>query len=149
MGYGVPAAIGARIAEPRGKCLVLAGDGSVTYAIGELSTLAKYGLDIVVVVLNNGCLGYSKFGETLKWSGDYESVDFPPTDFAMIARGFGCQGIGVDRPADLADALGEAFAAGGPVLVDVRVDEWQTPELALRKRLGALQERLAQLGVKR
>jgi thiamine pyrophosphate-dependent acetolactate synthase large subunit-like protein len=57
--------------------------------------------------------------------------------------------IGVDRPADLAGALGEAFAAGGPVLVDVRVDEWQTPELALRKRLGALQERLAQLGVKR
>ncbi|MGH7279093.1 MAG: thiamine pyrophosphate-binding protein, partial [Candidatus Rokuibacteriota bacterium] len=92
MGFGLPAAIGARFAQPDGKCLLLAGDGSITYALGELSTLVKYGLDVVVVVLNNGCLGYSKFGETLRWSGDYESVDFPPTDFATIARGFGCEG---------------------------------------------------------
>lgn len=145
MGFGLPAAIGARFAHPEGKCLVLAGDGSITYAIGELSTLAKYGLDVVVVVLNNGCLAYSKFGETLRYSGDYESVDFPPTDFATVARGFGCEGLSVTAPSDVPDAVERAFKVGGPVLVDVRVDEWQTPELQLRKRLDALHVKLGKV----
>ncbi|MDA8052145.1 MAG: thiamine pyrophosphate-binding protein [Rhodospirillales bacterium] len=141
MGFGLPAAIGARFAQPSGKCLLVAGDGGITYAIGELSTLVKYGLDVVVVVLNNGCLGYSKFGEKLRYSGDYQSVDFPATDFATIARGFGCEGIAVTSPSAVPDALERAFKAGGPVLLDVRVDEWQTPELQLRKQLGAVHAR--------
>ena len=139
MGFGVPAAIGARFAQPAGKVVVVAGDGSVTYAIGELAVLAKYGLDIIVVVLNNGCLGYSKISEMLNYSADYEEVDFPDTDFAMIARGFGCEGLAVKEPSELAPALAAAFAANGPVLLDVRVDPWQTPELDLRQRLAALQ----------
>lgn len=142
MGFGLPAAIGARLARPEGKCLLLAGDGSLTYALGELSTLVKYGLDVVVVVLNNGCLAYSKFGELLRWSGDYESVDFPPTDFAAIARGFGCEGVSVAATTELPDALEHAFKRGGPVLVDVRVDPWQTPELQLRRRLAEVEAKL-------
>ena len=139
MGFGVPAAIGARFAQPEGKVVVVVGDGSVTYAIGELAVLAKYGLEIVVVVLNNSCLGYSKISEMLNYSGDYEEVDFPDTDFALIAQGFGCEGLAVKEPNELAPALEAAFAAQGPVLLDVRVDPWQTPELDLRKRLATLQ----------
>lgn len=139
MGFGVPAAIGARFAQPEGKVVVVAGDGSVTYAIGELAVLAKYGLDITVVVLNNSCLGYSKISEMLNYSADYEEVDFPDTDFAMIARGFGCEGLAVKEPAELGPALETAFALGGPALLDVRVDPWQTPELDLRQRLAAQQ----------
>lgn len=137
MGFGVPAAIGARFGQPEGKVVVVVGDGSVTYAIGELAVLAKYGLDIIVVVLNNGCLGYSKISEMLNYSADYEEVDFPDTDFAMIARGFGCEGLAVAEPGDIAPALAAAFAANGPVVLDVRVDPWQTPELDLRQRLAA------------
>ena len=140
MGFGIPAAIGARFAQPEGKVVVVVGDGSVTYAIGELAALVKYGLDIIVVVLNNSCLGYSKISEMLNYSGDYEEVDFPDTDFAMIARGFGCEGLAVREPGDIVPALETAFAVDGPVLLDVRVDPWQTPELDLRKRLAALQE---------
>ncbi|MYB75927.1 MAG: thiamine pyrophosphate-binding protein, partial [Chloroflexi bacterium] len=140
MGFGVPAAIGARFAQPEGKIVVVVGDGSVTYAIGELAVLAKYGLDITVVVLNNSCLGYSKISEMLNYSADYEEVDFPDTDFAMIARGFGCEGLSVREPAELGPALHTAFTSAGPVLLDVRVDPWQTPELDLRQRLAALQE---------
>jgi len=139
MGFGVPAAIGARFAQPEGKVVVVVGDGSVTYALGELAVLAKYGLDIIVVVLNNSCLGYSKISEMLNYSADYEEVDFPDTDFAMIARGFGCEGLAVKDPSELAPALETAFALGGPSLLDVRVDPWQTPELDLRKRLAARQ----------
>lgn len=140
MGFGVPAAIGARFAQPEGKVVVVVGDGSVTYALGELAALAKYGLDIIVVVLNNGCLGYSKISEMLNYSADYEEVDFPDTDFAMIARGFGCEGLSITDPNEIGPALETAFAAGGPVLLDVRVDPWQTPELDLRQRLAARQE---------
>ena len=140
MGFGVPAAIGARFAQPEGKVVVVVGDGSVTYAIGELAVLAKYGLDITVVVLNNSCLGYSKISEMLNYSSDYEEVDFPETDFALIARGFGCEGLAVKEPSELAPALQTAFETAGPVLLDVRVDPWQTPELDLRKRLAALQK---------
>ena len=139
MGFGVPAAIGARFAQPEGKVVVVVGDGSVTYALGELAVLAKYGLDITVVVLNNGCLGYSKISEMLNYSADYEEVDFPETDFAMIARGFGCEGLAVSDPTELGPALETAFALGGPALLDVRVDPWQTPELDLRQRLAARQ----------
>ena len=138
MGFGVPAAIGARFAQPEGKVVVVVGDGSVTYAIGELAVLTKYGLDITVVVLNNSCLGYSKISEMLNYSGDYEEVDFPDTDYALIARGFGCEGLSVRDPAELAPALEAAFSANGPVLLDVRVDPWQTPELDLRQRLAAM-----------
>lgn len=136
MGFGVPAAIGARFAQPEGQVVVVVGDGSVTYALGELAVLAKYGLDIIVVVLNNSCLGYSKISELLNYSADYEEVDFPDTDFALIARGFGCGGLPVKEPSEIAPALEAAFAAEGPVLLDVRVDPWQTPELDLRKRLA-------------
>ncbi len=138
MGFGIPAAIGARFAQPEGKVVVVVGDGSVTYAIGELAVLAKYGLDIIVVVLNNSCLGYSKISEMLNYSADYEEVDFPDTDFALIAKGFGCEGVSVSEPSELAPALETAFAAKCPVLLDVQVDPWQTPELDLRKRLAAL-----------
>ncbi len=140
MGFGIPAAIGARFAQPEGKVVVVVGDGSVTYAIGELAVLAKYGLDIIVVVLNNSCLGYSKISEMLNYSADYEEVDFPETDFALIAKGFGCEGVSVSEPSGLAPALETAFAAKGPVLLDVRVDPWQTPELDLRQRLAALRK---------
>ena len=139
MGFGVPAAIGARFAQPEGKVVVVVGDGSVTYALGELAVLAKYGLDIIVVVLNNGCLGYSKISEMLNYSADYEEVDFPDTDFALIARGFGCEGLPVKESSEIAPALEAAFAAEGPVLLDVRVDPWQTPELDLRQRLAERQ----------
>lgn len=138
LGFGLPAAIGARFAQTDGKVLLLVGDGGITYSIGEMSTLVKYGLDMVVIVLNNGCLAYSKFSERLGYHGDYESVDFPDTDFAAIARGFGCSGLSVKDPDELAEALAVAFKTGGPVVVDVRVDELQTPELALRKHLKAL-----------
>ncbi len=138
MGFGVPAAIGARFAQREGKVVVVAGDGSITYALGEMAALAKYGLDIIVVVLNNSCLGYSKISEMVNYSADYEEVDFPDTDFAMIARGFGCEGLAVKEPSELDPALEAAFAVNGPALLDARVDPWQTPELDLRQRLAAL-----------
>ncbi|MBI3969986.1 MAG: thiamine pyrophosphate-binding protein [Chloroflexi bacterium] len=137
LGFGLPAAIGASLASPASRVVCVAGDGGITYAIGELSTCRKYNLPVTLVVLNNGCLGYSKWGER---HGDrrYENVDFPPTDFATIARGFGCAGIRVERLDELGDAIAQGLRADGPVVLDVVVDEWAAPELRLRQERAAL-----------
>jgi acetolactate synthase-1/2/3 large subunit len=72
--------------------------------------------------------------------GHYENVEYPATDFAMIARGFGCTGLRVDSPDQVGDALAQALDAEGPTVVDVGIDKWETPELVLRKKRSALRE---------
>lgn len=131
LGFGLPAAIGACLADPEHRVICISGDGGIAYALGELATCRKYDLRITLVVLNNSCLGYSRWGER-QGAGNYENVDFPLTDFAAIARGFGCVGLSVDHPDQLADAVAEALRCEGPVVLDVQVDPWATPELNLR-----------------
>lgn len=135
LGYGLPAAIGAQLGAPGRRVVCVAGDGGFTYAIGELSTLVKYGLPVVSVILNNSCLSYTQWEEKLDWQGSYESSDLPVTDFARIAEGFGCLGFTVDHVSALADTLREALAAERPAVVDVKVDRWETPVTAYRNAL--------------
>lgn len=142
LGFGLPAAIGASFAAPDSRVVCVAGDGGVAYALGELSTCRKYNLPVTLVVLNNGCLGYSKWGER-HGEQRYENVDFPPTDFATIARGFGCTGIRVERPDELGDAISRSLREDGPSVLDVVVDEWAAPELRLRKERAALRQEQA------
>lgn len=138
LGFGLPAAIGARLAAPADSRVVcVAGDGGIGYALGELSTCRKYNLRITLVILNNSGLGYSRWGERLG-EGHYKNVEFPATDFATIAQGFGCTGLRVEAPNQIGDVLAQALNAEGPVVVDVAVDEWETPELALRKKRATL-----------
>src|SRR5579875_1656777 len=118
--------------RPPTRVVCVAGDGGIAYALGELATCRKYDLAIVVVVLNNGCLAYSKWGE-YKGEGHYENVDFPDTNFALIARAFGCVGLRVEAPDELSDALAQALQSDAPTLIDVVVDPWATPELRLRR----------------
>jgi len=132
LGFGLPAAIGASLAVPGQRTFCVAGDGGIAYALGELGTCRKYQLPIVLVVLNNSCLGYSKWAEKLGQQ-NYENVDYEPTDFAQIARGFGCRGVRVDTPDQFGDAVGEAVKAEGTTLIDAVVDQWATPELMLRE----------------
>ena len=132
LGFGLPAAIGASLASPDRRVFCIAGDGGIAYALGELGTCRKYGLPIVLVVLNNSCLGYSKWGERLG-KRNYENVDYAPTDFAQIAQGFGCRGIRVEAPDQFGDAVMEALKTEGTTLIDTVVDEWATPELMLRR----------------
>jgi acetolactate synthase-1/2/3 large subunit len=140
LGFGLPASIGARLADPRPRVICLAGDGGIGYALAELATCRKYDLRIVVIVLNNGCLGYSKWGER-KGERRYENVDYPPTDFAVIARGFGCAGVRVEAPDQVGDAVAEALRTEGPTVVDVVVDQWATPELRLRREFSATESK--------
>jgi acetolactate synthase I/II/III large subunit len=132
LGFGLPAAIGASLAARDRRTFCVAGDGGIAYALGELGTCRKYQLPIVLIVLNNSCLGYSKWVEKLGQQ-NYENVDYEPTDFAQIAQGFGCHGVRVETPDQFGDAVAEAVKTEGTTLIDTVVDQWATPELMLRK----------------
>ncbi|MEZ4572249.1 MAG: thiamine pyrophosphate-binding protein [Thermomicrobiales bacterium] len=132
LGWGLPAAIGARFGHPDGTVVCLAGDGGFAYSVAELSTLVKYGLKVVSIVLNNNALSWIKWNQRMTWGERYQSSEFPDIDFAAVARGFGCKGVSVTDPDQLADALDDAFAGDGPVVIDVKTEEWETPLLAYR-----------------
>jgi acetolactate synthase-1/2/3 large subunit len=140
LGYAVPAAIGAAAARPDGRVITVSGDGGFSYAIGELATHAQQGLRSVNIVLNNGTLSWLAIWQRLFFDGLRESVDLEgegvSPNFAEVAGGLGCEGIRVERPDELADALDAAFAATRPVVLDVRTDPLATPVHSYRRRLA-------------
>jgi acetolactate synthase-1/2/3 large subunit len=140
LGYAVPAAIGAAAARPDARVVTVSGDGGFSYSIGELATHAQHGLRTVNVVLNNGTLAWLAIWQRLFFDGLRQSVDLEGEDggpdFAEVARGLGCDGIRVERPDQLTDAMHAAFAATRPVVVDVRTDPVATPVHSYRRRLA-------------
>jgi acetolactate synthase-1/2/3 large subunit len=140
LGYSVPAAIGAAAARPDGRVVTVSGDGGFSYAIGELATHAQHGLRTVNIVLNNGTLAWLAIWQRLFFEGLRQSVDLEGEgvgpNFAAVAQGLGCDGIRVERPDELGDALDAAFAATRPVVVDVRTDPLATPVHSYRRRLA-------------
>ena len=123
LGWGLPAALGAKCAAPDRPVLCFTGDGGIWYHISELETAMKENLHVVILVNNNHSLNQEKNGVE-SYEGQSEATDkqwlFPDADFAAIARSMGAEGLTVDKPADLPGALDKAFSASGPVLVDVK-----------------------------
>ena len=124
LGWGLPASIGAKAGLGDRSVICFTGDGGIYYHLAELETAARYGINVVVVVNNNGAYA----GEEEYWGpayGDEPSEShwqFGDRNFANIAKEMGCEGIRVERPDDIAPALQRAFAAERPVLVDVVSD---------------------------
>jgi acetolactate synthase-1/2/3 large subunit len=119
LGYALPAAVGAQIGRPRARCVAVMGDGSFGFASGELETIARLGLPIVMVVIANGTFGWIKAGQKSGFGERYFSVDFTPGQHARIAEAYGIRSWRVEAPADLRPALVQALEAGEPSLVDV------------------------------
>ncbi len=136
LGFGLPAAIGAAVARPQATVVNLAGDGGLSYAIGELASVVQHGLKIVTIVLNNSSLGYIRWYRRITFQRGYEGEDFQDVDFAAVARGYGLRARRVEDPADLAEALAEALGGPGPALLDVQVDAWQSPMFGQRAALA-------------
>lgn len=129
LGFGLPAAIGARVARPKGQVVCLAGDGGFGYSVGELATLHHHGLKVISVVLNNSVLGWIRYVQRYDYDDNFQSSQLPEINYARAAEGLGCKGIKVDRLEHLGPALQEAFAADEPVVVDVRTEPWASPLL--------------------
>lgn len=124
LGWGLPAAMGAKCAAPERPVLCFTGDGGIWYHLAELDTAAKSGINTVTLVNNNHSLNQEKGGNEQVYGGRTPGSDelwiFPDADFAAIAESMGCLGITVNRAAELAPALDRAFAAGRPAVVDVK-----------------------------
>lgn len=126
LGWGFPAAIGAKCAMPERPVLCFTGDGGFWYHIAELETALRYGINTVTVVNNNRSLNQEKRGTERTYAGYSGNSDeiwhFLDIDFARVAQAIGCFGIRVERPSQLQSALEQAFASGKPAVVDVVAD---------------------------
>jgi acetolactate synthase-1/2/3 large subunit len=119
LGWGLPLAIGAKLARPQHPAIAIVGDGGFAHSWAEIETMVRSRLAVVLIVLNNGVLGYQKDAETAKFGGSTTACQLGPVSHAEIARACGCDAIRIDAPCDLAPALKAAIASGRPWLIDV------------------------------
>lgn len=123
MGFGLPAAIGAALANPNRKVICFSGDGSILMNIQELATLAELGLNITIILLNNGHLGLVRQQQELFYNGNYIASKFDRNpDFPTIARGFGIDSIDLGRCKEPEETLQKMLSTDGPVFINVPVD---------------------------
>ncbi|MXX23929.1 MAG: thiamine pyrophosphate-binding protein [Caldilineaceae bacterium SB0668_bin_21] len=124
LGWGLPAAMGAKCAQPDRPVLCFTGDGGIWYHIAELETAVRCGINTVTVVNNNHSLNQEQGGVEQTYGGRTAGSDelwlFEDADFARIAESFGALGITVNKPGELPGALDRAFASGRPAVVDVK-----------------------------
>lgn len=128
MGFSLPAAIAHALANPDHKVVALCGDGGFAMVIQELETARRAGANITVCVMNNSSLQFIKDNQRLLFESRFISTDFSETDYALIARAFGCLGITVDTSGDLESALAEALGSELPAVIDVRTRGDVVPE---------------------
>jgi acetolactate synthase-1/2/3 large subunit len=122
MGFGLPSAIGAKVAQPGELVVCVAGDGSLVMTCQELATAVEHDIDVKVFIMNNGYLGMVRQWQELFWDKRYSSVDMGSSpDWVKLAEAFGARGMRVDQDADMEDAMREAIGHEGPVVLDVRV----------------------------
>ena len=110
----------------------MTGDGSFGMSVGELETISRLGLPIVIVQCSNGTFGWIKELQHLYHDDRYFGVDFNPVDYAAIARGFGFRAAHVTDPGDVEHAMREALADGGPYFLDLVTESpiTETPPVA-------------------
>lgn len=123
MGFGLPAAIGAKIGAPTRTVCVFAGDGGIQMTVQELGTIMQYGVNVKIIVLNNDYLGNVRQWQYLFFNKRFSQTPMVNPDFAMIARAYGIESEDVERRADLEGAIERMMATDGPYLLNVMVSE--------------------------
>lgn len=132
MGYGFPAAIAAKAVHSDRTVVCLAGDGDFLMTGQELATAVQEKLAVIVLLVNNGMYGTIRMHQERHYPGRVVGTDLVNPDFVAYARAFGAHGALVTRTEDFAPALEQALAAGGPALLELRVDpEAITPRQTL------------------
>jgi acetolactate synthase I/II/III large subunit len=122
MGFGLPAAMGAKVGCPEETVVCITGDGSFQMNTQELATCAQNGIDVKVFIMNNGYLGMVRQWQELFWDKRYSQVDMGQyPDFVKLAEAYGATGVRLTDKHTLVEGMREALATEGPVVVDVRV----------------------------
>jgi len=141
LGWGLPLAMGAKVARPEAPVVTFVGDGGFAHSWAELETCVRMNLPIVTVVLNNGILGFQVHAELVKFDRYTDACEFAPVDHAAMARACGCDGIVVDDPADFGDALQTALASGRPTVIDAICDPKAYPPVPLLDKVKPMLDR--------
>ena len=132
MGFGLPSAIGAKIARPGTPVVSLSGDGGFAMTMSELETAARHGADVVAIVLDNARQGTIRMHQEARFPGRVIATELGATDLASVARGLGLGGYLVQDRSDFEPALRSALSSGRPSVIQVRMDRDQ---LSVTKRL--------------
>ena len=124
MGYGIPAAVGAKAARPDATVVCVDGDGCFQMTQQELATAVLEDLPIIVVIVNNGYLGMVRQWQDMFFEERFSQIELTHSvpDYAALAEAYGGRGFVVDDEADLEATLAEAIACGRTAVVDCRVD---------------------------
>jgi len=126
LGWGLPAALGAKCAAPERPVICFTGDGGFWYHIGELETAVRHGINAVTVVNNNRALSQNMRGDLVAYQGysgnPTELFAFTDVDISKIAESMGCFGIQVTDPNQIQSAIEQALASGRPAVVEVITD---------------------------
>ena len=136
LGYSLAAAVGAWFARPHAKCVSVMGDGSFGFAVGELETVVRLKVPLLMLVLSNATYGWIKASQKASYGARYFSVDFSRTDHALIAAGYGVRTWRVDDPAQLGAVLREAVEHDGPALVDIVVQSLEDAAAPVLQWMG-------------
>ncbi|KQU56009.1 acetolactate synthase [Sphingomonas sp. Leaf339] len=124
MGYGLPAAIGAQLANPNALVIDIAGEASIQMNIQELATAGQYRLPVKVFILNNEYMGMVRQWQELTYSSRYaESYSESLPDFVKLAEAYGWKGIRIETRDQLDAGIADMLAYDGPVMVDCRVSK--------------------------
>jgi acetolactate synthase-1/2/3 large subunit len=122
MGFGLPAAIGAKVACPDDAVVCLAGDGSLIMNSQEMATAAHHNIAVKVFLMNNGHFGMVRQWQELFWEERYQSVEMGDSpDWVKLAEAYGWTGMRCADKGELRESMRTALEADGPVLLDVRV----------------------------
>lgn len=123
MGFGLPAAIGAKIARPDMQVIAFLGDGGIQMTIQELGTILQYKVPVKIVILNNSFLGMVRQWQDMFFNKRYASTEMVNPDFVMVAAGYGIPGKKVTIRQDLESSLKEMLDTNGPYILEVIVEK--------------------------
>ena len=122
MGYGLPAAIGAQLGNPKALVIDIAGEASIQMNIQELATATQYRLPVKIFILNNQYMGMVRQWQELTYAGRYaESYSDSLPDFVKLGEAYGWKGLLIEKPGELDDGIAAMLDHDGPVIVDCRV----------------------------
>jgi acetolactate synthase-1/2/3 large subunit len=122
MGYGVPAAVAAKLVHPERTVVCFAGDGCFLMNGQEMATAVQYGLNIIFIVVNNGMYGSIRMHQEKHYPERVHGTDLVNPDFAVLAQAYGVAGERIERTEDFPTAFARARAAGKPALIELRTD---------------------------
>ena len=123
MGFGIPAGIGALLAEPDATVITVSGDGSIMMNIQELATIRRYRLPLKILLLDNSQLGMVRQWQQLFFEENFSEIDLSDNpDFAEVARSFGIEAFTIDHRSEIQGAIDRLLSTTGPILCHARID---------------------------